>query len=109
MDDIGGYGGSLELDTNDKGCTRQWKDGEMVRSARIEEKGTTSRRLDRGMQKDREWEMNGFGDDKMEIGLEWGGWKDGHNMVSKEYSAPRYMLFKRRFYKGCDRIGWRFG
>ena len=47
--------------------------------------------------------MNGSGGDKMKIGLEWGGWKDGHNMVSKGYSAPSYhMLFKRRFYEGCD-------
>ena len=60
----------------------------MVRSARIEEKGTI-----------------GFEDDKMKIGLEWGRWKDGLDMISKEYSAPSYhMLFKRRFYKRCDRM-----
>lgn len=60
----------------------------MVRSARIEENGIIS-----------------FGDEKMKIGLEWWGWKDGHDTISKEYSAPNYnMLVKRRFYKGCDRM-----
>ena len=45
--------------------------------------------------------MNGFGDDKMKIGQ---GWKDGNYMICKEYSAPNYMLFKRRCYKGWDRM-----
>ena len=77
MDGIGVYGDSLEIDTNDKGCTRQWKYGEMVRSARIEEKG-----------------MIGFGDDKMKMGLEWGEWKDGHDTVSKEYSSPNLYVIQ---------------
>ena len=55
MDFIGVDRDSLELDTNEKGCTRRGKDGEMARSARIEEKGT-----------------NSFGDDKIKIGLGWG-------------------------------------
>ena len=42
---LGGYADSLGLDTNDKGCTRQGKDGEIVRSTRIKEKGTTGRRF----------------------------------------------------------------
>ena len=33
-----------------------------------------------------------------------GGWKDGNDMIYKEYSDPSYMLFKRRFNKGCDKI-----
>ena len=52
---FGGYGDSLVLDANEIGCTRKGKDGDMVRSARIEERRMTS-----------------FGDDKIKIGLGWG-------------------------------------
>ena len=37
MDDNGGYGDSLGIDTNAKDFTRQGKDRKIVRSARIEE------------------------------------------------------------------------